>query len=285
MSVSIDDVASRACVSRGTVSKVLNGSRERIGLATQERVRRAASELGYRPNAIARSLRRRRTDVLGVYSGHRNPLWLVQEFQNACERHRKDLLIHGAFRVGSVDDVIGELADGKIDGLLFIPDLHDPLTDRLAATPAAAGVGTERIRRLPVVAVADGAPGLPSVVADDWTAGRLMAEHLHERGHRNVLYRSAWFPRMSTVRRGDAFLSRARELGLTVRTPAPTETSETQLSDEEIGLLTASLADRPTAIACYSEDVVFTVLHAALRLGLRVPDDLALITTGGSTLR
>ncbi|MBC7804964.1 MAG: LacI family DNA-binding transcriptional regulator, partial [Akkermansiaceae bacterium] len=67
MPVSIREVAARAGVSLGTVSKVLNNSSgAQIATGTKERVRIAARELGYHPSAVARALVRKQTDTLGV---------------------------------------------------------------------------------------------------------------------------------------------------------------------------------------------------------------------------
>jgi LacI family transcriptional regulator len=78
MSSSIRDVAASAGVSLATVSQVLNGRENaRIAPATQERVRRAAQELNYQPNRLARSLITGRTDTIGMMiSGFRNPFFV-----------------------------------------------------------------------------------------------------------------------------------------------------------------------------------------------------------------
>ena len=77
----------------------------------------------YRPNAIARSLRSRRTNIIGLYSGYRyidprNPFMapIIGGLQAGCAEHRKDLLLHTVFRGDSTDDIYAELADGRIEG-------------------------------------------------------------------------------------------------------------------------------------------------------------------------
>ncbi len=97
MPVSINDVALRAGVSRGTVSHVLNGnSHIGIAAATQERVLRAAAELGYHPNRLARSLGRRRTDTLGlVICGLHNPFFvkLMESAERIAHEAGYDVLL------------------------------------------------------------------------------------------------------------------------------------------------------------------------------------------------
>src|SRR5438067_446452 len=145
------DVAERAGVSLMTVSAVVNGrtAERRISSATRDRVEEIARFLDYRPNGVARSLRRRSTNVVGVYSGigylnAANPF--LSEFigglQEGCDEHQKDLLLHGTFRGRSVDDIYAELVDGRLDGLIVQAPPSDPLVDRLAAShfPVVAAV-------------------------------------------------------------------------------------------------------------------------------------------------
>jgi DNA-binding LacI/PurR family transcriptional regulator len=267
MAVSIREVATRAGVSRATVSKVLSGGRDTISPATQERVRRVADELGYHPNAIARSLRRRRTDVIGYYSGYATAFWQVENVQRACENFAKDLLIHGSFRHHSPESILAGLESGKIDGLVVVAPQDDPIVPALAAS------------RLPAVALADVAAGLPSVGADDDAGGRMMADRLHARGHRRVLFRSAPEPRESARRRAVGFAARAGELGMSVFAPPPAEFPG-QLTDAETALLTADTDQRCTGVACWSDEFQLATLHGALRLGLRVPEDVAVVGFG-----
>ena len=76
------------------------------------------------------------------------------------------------------------------------------------------------------------------------------------------------------------FCQRAGELGLKAVRVMPTPLATGDLSEEEIRLLTAPAEERPTAVASYDEPTAIPVLHGAVRLGLRVPNDLAVIATG-----
>ncbi len=268
MSISIREVAKQAGVSNATVSKVLNGSTDTISSATQERVRRAATELNYRPNVIARSLRRRQTNIIGFYSGHHTAYWPVEEVQRGCEQFRKDLLINGAFRHGSVESITTQLAEGLVEGLVVVA----PPGDAVVAALNRAG--------FPAVALADPTPLLPSVGVDDREAGRIMAEHLFERGHRDILFRTHLEPRSSADRRENAFLERAHELELRVIVPTPCP-HPGYLTEEEIAHLTTIGSHRISAVACWDDDYMTPVLRGAQHLGLKIPDDLAVIGFGG----
>lgn len=274
----LSDVAAKAGVSKVTVSAVLNGSRSntRVSDATRQRILVAAAELRYRPNAIARSLRRRKTNIIGFYSGHgvvnaQNPFLtsVIGGLQTACDDHRKDLLLHGLFRGRSVDDIYDELLNGTIDGLVLIAFPDNPLVDRLAHAP------------LPAVMIADSVPTIPAVVVDDAGGSRMLAEHLAEKGHRRILYRMAPDARQSALRRYEAFRAAAASLGMTLvhvsHAPHPG-----RLTQEEKAILTGPSGVRPTAMACWMDGFVGHALPDIAALGLRVPEDLAIVGFNGN---
>ena len=76
--VSIKEVAARAGVSFQTASKVLNGGDVRVSPETEERILAAASELGYRPNTIARSLVQRATATIGLVASDATDVAIAQ---------------------------------------------------------------------------------------------------------------------------------------------------------------------------------------------------------------
>src|ERR1700733_129393 len=93
--VTLTDVAARAGVSKATVSAVINGSRSntKVSPATRDRIQAAASELKYQPNAVARSLTRRHTNIIGFYGGYRrgvqwNPFYdnVMNGLREGCVR-------------------------------------------------------------------------------------------------------------------------------------------------------------------------------------------------------
>ena len=279
--ITLKDVAGHAEVSLMTVSAVLSGKAEerRISPATRIRVEESARLLGYRPNAVARSLRRRSTNIIGLYSGlgylnAANPFLaeLIGGLQDACDRHRKDLLLLGTFRGLSVDDIYSELLDGRLDGLVVQAPPSDPLVTRLAES------------HLPVVAVADTFPCVPSVVVDDAAGGRLMAEHLCEVGYRRAIYVAKADSIVSSNRRRNSFLQSARGLGLTVSEVACR--SETDLDwRQAAAAASGSIASgRPTVVCCWCDLVAYSFLDYCADNQLSVPTDVAVTGFDGFSL-
>jgi DNA-binding LacI/PurR family transcriptional regulator len=270
--IKMKDVAERAGVSAMTVSLSLRGgaSDSRVSEETRRRVQEAARELRYLPNARGRALRSGYTNIIGLYAGYgwvnvRLPFFteIVSGLQDGCELFKKDLLLHGTFHGQTPDDIFAELADGRIDGLVVHMPPDDPLAERLAGS------------HVPVVAVADPLPNVPSIVVDDAAGSGMLVEYLESRGHRRCLYLSSEVKPISAVRRREAFLKRAAEIDLDV-----TEiclSSRTTLAEYfPKDLLSLIPERRPTAIVCWSDHTAFDVLSNCRRHGIRVPEDLAI---------
>ena len=272
------DVARHAGVNKVTASVALSGGKgnTRVSEATRQRILLAAEELAYRPNAVARSLRSRRTHTIGFYmSGFidMRDLFLseiVSGIQEGCQRSRHDFLMHGTFEGRSTDEVYTHLLNGKVDGLVLHVDSGDPLLPRLAES------------RLRVVAVANPVPGLPSVTVDDAAGSRMLAEHLASRGHRRVLYAACPFSLISAVRRCAAFQSAAQECGMTLTVlPDPIDGAEQAFLKRELLSLPSAL--RPTALVCWNDQAAYRILPHVRASGLHVPEDLAVAGFDGMT--
>lgn len=267
----IKDVAQRAGVSLMTVSAVLSGkaAERRISAETQRRVAEIARLMEYRPNGIARSLRRQSTNIIGLYSGigylnasHPFLAELIGGLQEGCDLHRKDLLLHGTFRGRSADDIYAELLDGRLDGLIVQARPADALVDRLAES------------HLPVIAVVDAIPSVPSVVADDVGGARALFDYLAGKGHRRFVFFGAGSGIMSAVRRQVAFRSAAARTGLTVREWTGDSLRALDGTPVEQWLF-GPPEERPTAAVCWSDNAAYEFLAFCRDRGLRVPEDIA----------
>jgi len=277
----LEDVSRRAGVSKYTVSAVLNGTRSntRVSTATRERILTAVRDLGYQPNAVARSLRRRRTDLIGLYNARgyfdaRNRFLaeIMGGLQEGCVQFDRDLIVFRTVHDRHVDQIYHDLVDGRVDGVvLYAPD-EDALAQRLAES------------HVPAIAIADAVPSLPSIVVDDAMGGRLQAEHLAARGHRRVLYRGFPWPARSVQRRKEAFHDTAARLGMTVLEGWPEMPDEHGLSRQERELLTLPAGERPTAAICWEDSHADRLLLECRSLGLRVPEDLAVVGFDGIPL-
>lgn len=271
------DVSERVSVSQYTVSVVLNGSKSntRVSEATRQKILEAASDLGYRPNSLARALRQKSTNILGLYFGygHLEPhdpfhAEVLTGLQRGCEACERDLMIHYSFHRYSLDELFGELVGGKIDGLVLIASPTDPLVERLRGS------------YLPAVAMTDAIDGIPSVVADDAAGSRLIAEHLHALGHKIVFYRSCPGESFSAARRQEAFEIRASELGLKT-IAGRTNDWKGGLSREEELIVSNRSKNGVTAAVCWGDPSAHALLAYCKSKGIQVPTDLAIVGFNG----
>lgn len=278
---SMSDVARLAGVNRVTASVALNGSSRagtRVSDATRRRVIDAAKELGYTPNAIALALRGQRTNIIGYYSGYEfldahDPFnaTILNGLQRRCQMHRQDLLIFGSYQRNSVEEVYASLVNGKIDGLVLLPTSHSPVLDQLLQS------------HLPVIAVANPVANIASVTVDDITGSRLLAEYLTKKNHQRVLYRADPGEHTSTIRRQEAFLNAAESLGMAVKVSLGEKNGK--LRPDEIAILRGPQDVRPTAIVSWVDSHAYSLLEELHLLGIRVPDDIAVVGFDGIRLK
>lgn len=286
----LKEIARRAGVGTAAASVVLNGSRStsRVSEANRQAILQAAGELNYRPNGLARSLRKQRTGIVGYFSGYdcidpRNGYIaeVLSGLQSACVSLGLDLLLYTPHADLDPRLVVDSLSDGRLDGLIVTALREHPIVSMLADA------------HLPVVAIADPLADIPSVVADSFAGGRLQAQHLHAKGHRRVLYLPADFPFPSVMDRQYGFVDEARRLGLTVDMGRPIHGNHpeidglvekpTVMSPGDLARLRG--ADRATAVVAWDDAPAYRVASQLVREGMNIPSDVALVGYNGcSTL-
>ncbi|MEO7715624.1 MAG: LacI family DNA-binding transcriptional regulator [Capsulimonas sp.] len=276
MRVSIKDVALRANVSRGTVSHVLNGNVEaRIALETQERVRKAASELGYVPNQMVRSLFLSKTQLIGVLiTGIENPFFI--ELLGASER-----AISGVGYRRLVDASIPYDATARPEILSVWP--VDGILMHAAIGRVSEGILGAPVSHVPVVYLDSSADAHRDTVQFDLRPGMTAAEeHLFARGHKRIGVVSPYDPFDVFVKQRHQSLY-AAEHDRDVRVISFKLDDNSRWGALNLGLHVGAMAssERPTALICHNDHIAIGVYHGLLRAGLRVPQDIALIGVDG----
>ncbi|WP_236238827.1 LacI family DNA-binding transcriptional regulator [Streptomyces sp. CC228A] len=273
----IRDVAARAGVSKSLVSLVLRGS-DQVRPEKRRAVEAAVRELGYRPNAAARSLSERRTRTVGVLLNDlRNP-WFVDLLDGLNSRLHDSgmhmLLADGHLNRRLDEDLTGTFTELRVDGLVAVGTLPDP-----GALRTAAG-------RIPTVVAGTREPELPGVdvvAGDDEHGARLATEHLIGLGHRHIAH-LAGQGAVGTLRRR-AFETAMRAHGLA----ATAVVEQADLTEEGgyramVRLLGAARAPRPTAVFAVNDIACVGARSAAEELGLSVPRDLSLVGYDNTSL-
>ncbi|GAQ67900.1 LacI family DNA-binding transcriptional regulator [Streptomyces scabiei] len=264
----IRDVAERAGVSKSLVSLVLRGS-EQVREEKRQAVLAAVDELGYRPNAAARSLSERRTRTVGVLlNDMRNP-WFVELLDGLNSRLHDNglrmLLADGHLNRRLGEDLTRTFTELRVDGLIAVGTLPPSEALRTAAGLVPTVVAGAREPTLPRVDV---------VAGDDQLGARLATEHLIGLGHRRIAH-IAGDGVVGALRRR-SFETVMREHGL----DGLASVERGDLTEEGGYRATVRLlgtAERPTAIVAFNDMACVGALSAAEELGLRVPGDLSLV--------
>jgi LacI family transcriptional regulator len=267
------DVARLADVSQTTVSFVLNG-REDVNISedTRERIWVAVKELGYRPNAMARSLRSSRSQTIGFisdeiastpYAGQ-----IVIGAQDAAWEAGKLLLL---VNTGGLDEVkeaaVQTLLERQVDGLIYATMYH-----RVAHPPAL-------VRQIPTVLldcyVED--RSLPSVVPDELSGGRTAAEVLLQKGHRRIGFINNRDPIPATFFRLEGYKEALATAGIAFDPILVHQGPSDQRGGYQGAMALMQLPEPPTALFCFNDRVAMGAYDALRKLNLRIPDDVAVM--------
>lgn len=277
MNPTIYDVSRLSGVSTATISRTFSNP-ELVRESTRRKVFEAAEVLHYYPNAIARAMARQRTDKIAFLICKKRATILDEFYAGICEGSMREINKSDHQLVISTAedwDIAPSTAQTKqIEGVIL-------------AGNASAGMVTEfQNQNVAVVLVNNRIPGmdLPCVVSDEYGGVRLAVEHLIDRGHRNIAMVAGRFSPYIIGERYNAFLSVTKEHGISVdgqrvKMCRPDVSSAAEAAAELLGQ-----KDRPTAVFGANDVIAAGVLKAARRLGLRVPEDVAVVGFDDSTI-
>lgn len=265
-------VARRAGVSQSAVSRVFTpGASVSEKMATK--VREAAEELGYRPNILARAMVSGRSRIVGFVVAYLDNYFYpeaIEKLSNAMQAKGYHVLMFMASQTtGNIDDVVDEILDYQIDGLIFA---SVALSSTIVGRCQAAGVPMILFNRRQDM------EGVSSITSDNFAGARKVGEHLISCGHKRIGYIAGW---------EGASTQRDREAGLMAALSA----HDIKLFAREVGnfrkeeAIVAARAmfdvpadKRPDAVFVANDHMAFFVLDVLRsELGLRVPEDVSVI--------
>jgi DNA-binding LacI/PurR family transcriptional regulator len=283
-SVTIREVAHEAGVSMATVSKVLNNQRY-VSVLTRRRIEAAIVKLGYQPNVSAQQLQGGAAQIIA--------LDLVQTQQLDPLEQRIDFLLDSSFLFRLLSG-IGRVAAATSYNLLWSmpsglpPDEHAAAVVRLWTSGRCDGVivagltATDprlpllRARGCPYVVVGNPSDDSLSIDTDNVAAGRLAAEALLARGHRRLATVGGG-PMTHLLDRLMGYAAPIANAGATLL-PEPVAHGETSFERgrDQLRQIMAG-AQCPTGLFAFNNLAGLGVIAEARMLGVRVPDDLAVI--------
>lgn len=265
----IRDVAKQAGVSRQTVSRVINGS-ERVSPSTRLRVEDTIEKMGYRPDALARSMAKGRSSTLACISPNLTDFTFASLIDGAEDFARRQgffLLSASAPDEKTFGQLIDELVSSRrVEGLLVINPFAD---DRHLHLP----------KDFPVV-LAGARPrdiDISSVALDDVNAAKRATQHLLSLGHRSIGCLTGPLSEDCSQDRCQGFYDALHEADIKPVPEfilhgdwQPQSGYEAMKQFEELGRF-------PTAIFSQNDQMAAGLLRAARDMGLKVPDQLSVI--------
>lgn len=268
--LTIKDVARAAGVSLGTASNVISGHR-RVSTELRDRVEAAIAQLGYKPNAIAASLRRKQTRTVGLILPSLQNTFFV-EVADALE----DLVVADGYEVimavtkESPERTITHirtLAARRVDGIMAIPTIESSLALNELRTLAHPTVIIDRI---------EDENDFPTVAIQNREAGRLGTEHLLSLGHTKI----AFIVNSDNLTNGRNRVAGFWDAVTHAKVEARCQTLVVGMTDEDayqhvLALLQSP--DRPTALFTLSNLATIGALRAIQAIGLRIPNDISIL--------
>ena len=266
MAHTIRDVSKIAGVSTATVSRTF-ANPDSVREETRRKVMEAARLLNYSPNAIARSMARQQTEKLAFLICKKGSSILDEFYAGICDGIMK------ATNQSDYQLMITTEADwntskrNQVDGMILGGD-------------ATIGLVSEcRNQDIKVVLVNNEIEGFsfPCVINDEEKGMRLAIEHLLDRGHRKIGFLAGRFSPYISEKRYHAFQKILREHGVELP-PGYIRITDTNLSSSmESARQMLMMKDRPTAIIGANDEIATGIMKAAIRMGLRIPEDLAVV--------
>lgn len=276
MVVTLKDIAERAGVSTTTVSRILNGREGGVPIRqeTREKVLAIASEMGYRPNMMARALRGSRSSLIGVIAQNITSLFHSQILRGlndtAIKRSYRVFLGHVQRQIDIAINYGSMFEQSHADGILILGQLEGDME--------TLDILTQRHKY--VVGVSDrvASQWFPGVYADNLIGTQLAMDHLWSLGHRKIICVTDTKIKDGSLR-AEGYQNYMREHGAednirVIMTPrsfqASFETGKSIFADFK-------KRDPPTAIFASTDSIAIGLMQAAFQARVAVPDDVSII--------
>lgn len=264
----MEDVAALAGVSRALVSLVMRDS-PKVSAARREAVLRAAAELGYRPNAMARSLASRRSSTLGVLISDLHNPYFAEVFDGVeavARQHGLDLIMNSGGRRPQHERLsVENLLSFQPAGLVLL----GPVVEAAVIERASGVVPITLVARSTRLSTVD-------TVNDDGAHGsELAVEHLVSLGHERIVHFDGGIGSQSALRRR-GYERAMRRLGLASRIHV-VSSEYTESAGEKAAHTVLGLDELPTAILAANDVNAIGVITEFESQGVRVPDDVSVV--------
>ena len=269
--VTIVEVAEKAGVSLGTVSRVMNND-VHVAPETRERVSTVMREMGYVANRQARGLKGNRTNVIGVLAPDLGTGYIgeiLHGIDTELGLHQLDLMLFTTHRTAVKEaNYVANMVQGMVDGLLVI----------LPRNPADyTGILTSR--NFPFVLIDHQGTGnpCPAVGATNWQGAYNAAEYLIKLGHTRIGFITGSMDLGAAIDRLEGYKSALQVHHIPEDPQLIYEGTFFQPDGYAGGSALLDLEDRPTAIFASNDVMAMGAMDAIRGRGLRIPEDVSIV--------
>lgn len=273
MTISIKDIAKAMNISYSTVSRALNNS-PRVKQETRQQIQQLASDMGYLPSAVARSLVTRRTNTIGVVVTKITDLFFAEVIQGieetALTYGHSVILMNSEGQPDYELAAIQSLRERRVDGIILV----------------AACASTESKKRLfngpletPIVIINNVQQehiGY-SVETDNIGGGQTATQHLLDLGHRRIAYIAGPVSEWDSMERQQGYEQTLQAAGVTVEPDLIVRGDNLPEGGMQAMRQLLTLLAPPTAVFCYNDVTALGAMRAAYDAGWRVPQDFSII--------
>ncbi len=263
------DVAKKAGVSQSTVSRVMSGN-GRISEETRKRVQTTVQQLGYKPNALARSLITQKTNLVGIVMADvTNPFYphVLQKFTKRFQERGQQILLFHVPPGNDVDDILPQAMEYQLEALIIT---SATISSGMANQCASRGMKVILFNRYSK----DSA--VSAVCCDNLLGGQTVADYLIDAGFQRLAYIAGNKNTSTNIDRHLGFGNRLRERGI----PHFLHKQGTYAyqSGYDVALSLLNRDDPPDAIFCANDIIAMGCIDAArFELGIRIPEELAVV--------
>jgi DNA-binding LacI/PurR family transcriptional regulator len=267
------DVADLAQVSQSAVSRTFTPGAS-VSEETRRKVLAAAQKLGYRPNALARSLITRRSRIVALVMSYLEnqfyPL-VIERLSQKLQKEGYHVLMFIAEVDEAADGVLAEILQYQVDGIVMASAMLSP---NVARSCAEVGVPVVQFNRVSILGgLARHASS--SVTSDNYAGGQLVARLLVERGYRRFGYLAGLEDSSTSIERERGYRDALRALGQDL---ACREVGHYDFDLAQAAVRQMFAADPPDALFAGNDHMAIAALDVLRQeLGVRVPQDVAVV--------
>ncbi|WAA08940.1 LacI family DNA-binding transcriptional regulator [Fervidibacillus albus] len=270
--LTIKDVAELANVSKSTVSQYLNKRYEYMGEETRKRIEHAIAELGYHPNIVARSLRRKTTSTIGVIVAnilHAFSTEIIRAIEDVCHENGFHIIVCNADDSPEKERKYIEMLRAKqMDGLIIFPTGSNlDLYERMVSENYPVVIVDRLVSEVQI----------PTILLDNKKATKMAVQHFVEKGYTRIGMVTTSIVRHVTPRieRLAGFKEALREYRLPIEEDYIKSLNPNQIRAGLSEMFT--LKSPPQAVLAGNDLVLAEILNYTKETGINIPNDLALI--------